>query len=153
MTARATHTLGGLSAGLIVFVVTVLPVLLIGFATASGSFGDLSEVELLFGGLLLAVVVGIVAGWLMIRALDRTAAERRSPLDAWAAFFVGLALFIFLITLIPAIILLGLFPDENQSIDTRVGWIYVVWIGGYAVAALAGALIGRQFLGRGRVAE
>lgn len=150
MTARATHALGGLAAGLAVFVATVAPALVAGSAAASGSLGDLSETELLIGGPVLAAVVAIVAGWLMGRALGRTALEGRSPLDAWSAFLVGLAVFIGLITLIPAIILLGLWPDENQSLARGVGRIYVVWIGGYALAGLVGALIGRSFLGRVR---
>jgi len=149
MTTRPTHHIGGLSAGLIVFVVTMLPVLLIGFAGASGSFGDLAEVDVLLGGFGLAAVIGVFAGWLMGHALDRVDAAGRSRLDAWAAFFIGLALFIFLITLIPAVIVLGLFPDENQPISNRIGWIYFVWVGGYALATLAGAFVGRLFLGRG----
>lgn len=148
MTTRPTHHIGGLGAGLIVFVVTMLPVLLIGFASASGSFGDLAEVDVLLGGFGLAAVIGVVAGWLMGHALDRVDAAGRSGLDAWAAFFIGLALFIFLITLIPAVIVLGLFPDENQPISNRIGWIYVVWVGGYALATFAGAAVAKAFLGR-----
>ena len=93
---------------------------LIAIAGANGSLGDLSQVELLGAGILLAAVISAFAGWAMMHSLRRVDAERRSRLDAWAAFLVGLALFIFLITLVPALILLALMPDENQSLNSQI---------------------------------
>jgi len=147
---ESSHLGGGVGAGAIVLVVTTLPMALIAIAGANGSLGDLSQVELLGAGILLAAVISAFAGWAMMHSLRRVDAERRSRLDAWAAFLVGLALFIFLITLVPALILLALMPDENQSLSSELVGPAAVWFGGYVLAAVAGAAAGRAFFGRGR---
>jgi len=144
------HLGGGIGAGVIVFVVTTMPVALIAIAGANGSLGDLSQVELLGSGILLAAVISGFAGWGMARSLRRADAQRRSQLDAWVAFFVGLALFIFLITLVPALILLALMPDEGQSLSSQIAGPAAVWFGGYVLAAVAGAAAARAFFGRTR---
>jgi hypothetical protein len=145
------HLGAGVGAGVIVLVVTTMPVALIAIAGANGSLGDLSQVELLGAGILLAAVISGFAGYGMMRSLRRAEAQHRSQLDAWAAFFVGLALFIFLITLVPALILLALIPDEGQSLSSQIAGPAAVWFGGYVVAAVAGAATARAFFGRGRM--
>ena len=147
---ESSHLGGGVGAGVIVFVVTTMPLALIAIAGANGSLGDLSQVELLGAAIFLAAVISGLAGWGMTRSLRRADTERRSHLDAWAAFFVGLALFVFLITLVPALILLALFPDEGQSLSSQIAGPAAVWFGGYVLAAAAGAAAGRAFFGRKR---
>ena len=146
---ESSHVGGGVGAGVIVFVVTTMPLALIAIAGANGSLGDLSQIELLGAGILLTVAISGFAGWGMTRSLRRADAQRRSHLDAWAAFFVGLALFIFLITLVPGLILLSLMPDEGQALSSQIVGPAAVWFGGYVLAAVAGAAAGRAFFGRG----
>jgi hypothetical protein len=148
MTTGESHVGGGIGAGTIVFLITMLPAMLIAIAGANGSLGDLSQVELIGPSIVLAILIAGFAGWSMERSLRRADTEHRSPVDAWAAFFVGLALFVFLITLVPALILLALFPDEGQSLDASIAGLGAVWIGGYILAAAAATAAARAFFER-----
>lgn len=136
-------------AGLIVLVVLALPAIGIWLAGSNGSLGDLGEIELLGVGLAIAVAAAAAAGMLMGRALDLVAAAPAAGrLDAWAAFFVAVAVLGSTVTLLPAITLVLLLPDENSPLGSRVHWIAVVWVLGGAVVAALSLLAGRAVLRR-----
>jgi hypothetical protein len=122
---------------------------LITWAGTSGAVGNLSEVGFAGVGLLVAIVVAAFAGYLVAGAFRLVDDDPgRGALDVWAAYFIGLSLFILLLTLVP-VIQMEILPDENRPISDRLMLIELVWIVGHVVAASAGALAGRWFLRRG----
>ena len=116
-------------AGIWVFIVLAAPAILTWWAGDNGSLGDLSELELLTTGLLVAVAASVLAGWLMGRALDIADANPHAGrLDPWAALFVATAVLATVVTLVPATTLVLLLPDEDSPIGARMHWVTLVWI-------------------------
>jgi hypothetical protein len=143
--------LGQIAAGAIVFVVLALPALLFWWAGSNGSLGDLSEIDVLGVGLVVALTAAVVAGWLMGRAFDIASRDPEvGRLDPWAALFVAVIVLSIAVTLVPAFGLVVLLPDENASLGTRFHWLGVIWIGGAALAAAASVWGARRVLVRSR---
>jgi hypothetical protein len=138
-------------AGIWVFVVLAAPAMVTWWAGDNGSLGDLSELELLATGLLLAVAASVLAGWLMGRALDIADAQPHTGrLDPWAALFAATAVLGTVVTLLPATTLVLLLPEEDSPIGARVHWVALVWIAGAAGAAALSIWVGRALLTRHR---
>ena len=148
MTRRA---LSQVAAGLCVLVAMCAPALLLWWAGAEGSIGDLSELELLTTGLIVAGCAAIVAAVLMGRALDIADADPEvGRLDPWAALFVAAAVLGSVVAIVPATTLVLLLPDEDSSIGPRMHWVAVAWVVGAAISAAASLWAGRAVLRRGR---
>lgn len=138
-------------AGIGAFLVDVWPVVLVAWAGTSGSIGDLSPAHLLGVGLTFGVGTGILAGWLMDRALRRAArSPRLRPADAWGAYAFAISLYTVGLVLVPALTIFGLLlTDENVSLQDRFWLLALLWAGGRAAAAAvsvgaAAALLGRE---------
>lgn len=148
MTARA-RRIQAILAGLGAFLVDVWPVLLIAWAGASGSVGDLSEVPTLGIGLTYGILIGVLAGWLMNRALVRASRSPwLRPADAWGAYALAMGLYTLGLTLVPALIYGLLLTDENMSLRGRFWLIALLWIGGHVAAAAISVLAASVLLGR-----
>lgn len=144
----------GIVGAVIVLLVTISPVLLVAWAGASGSVGDLSQVEILPVGVALAVVLAVVAGIATSRAFVRVDADpTRGTLDGWAAFVLGLGAYILILTLVPMVITKMMLPGETESLDDRLVWIGLVYVGGHVLAVVVGVWTGSAFLGRGGDAD
>jgi hypothetical protein len=138
VTASTRRRAAQAAAGGIVFAVVSMPALMIWWAGSNGSLGDLSEIELLGVGLVIALGAGAIAMNLVGRALDLAACDPRvGSRDPWAALFVATIILSITATLVPAIGLLVLLPDENTPLGSRVHWLAAVWLGG---CLLAGAI-------------
>jgi hypothetical protein len=134
----------------IVFIVTISPVLLVAWAGASGSVGDLGQVEILPVGVALAILLAVAAGIATSRAFARVDADpTKGTLDGWAAFVLGLGAYILILTLIPIVITEMMLPGETESFDDRLFWIGLVYVGGHVLAVVVGMWTGSAFLGRG----
>lgn len=139
----------GIIGALVVFLVTISPVLLVAWAGASGSVGDLGQVEVLPVGVALALVVAVVAGAATSRGFARVDADPAcGTLDGWAAFLLGLGAYVLVLTSVPMVITKMMMPGETQSLDDRLGWIGLAYVGGHALAVVVGMWVGGRFLGR-----
>ena len=148
MTDRSVRLQGAL-AGAGVFLADIWVVLLIWWAGASGSVGDLSELDLVGPGLLTAVVIAVACGWLMTVALRRAACSPGlGRLDPWGAYALGLGTYNLLLTAVPGIIYALLLTDENQSLRSRMWAVDLLWAGGHLAAAALSVLAARALLGR-----
>ena len=146
---RRTRLPSGLAAAVGAFLIDVWPVLLVWRAGASGSVGDLSEVRFVGVGLAYSLVLAVVVGLLMTRALELAeAAPGLGRLDPWGAYALGLGVYNLALTAVPAIMYALLLADENQSLRSREWLVYVLWIGGHVGAALLGYAAARGLLGR-----
>lgn len=146
---RRPHVVQGVVAGLGIVVIELWPVILIWRAGASGSVGDLSELNFLWFGLTYSVVFAVGAGFLMGRALTRAAASSRlGRFDPWGAYALGVGVHTLALTALPALMLGILLADENQSIRGRVWLVQLIWIAGHLVAATIAVLAARALLGR-----
>ena len=141
----------GVIAGACVFLVLAAPALVIWWAGDNGSLGDLSELELLVTGLVVAAAASVLTAALMARALDIAEGDPSvGRLDPWAALFVAMGVLGTVITLVPATTLVLLLPEEDRPIGARVHWVALVWVAGGAGAALVSIWAGRAVLVRGR---
>ena len=135
------------AAGSCVFVTAVAPAVAMWFAGREGSIGDLSELELLSTGVVVALCGAVVAGVLMGRALDIAEHDPRiGRLDPWAAVFVATAVLGSVVAIVPASTLLLLLPDEDARIGPKVHWIAGVWVAGAIVASAASIVAARAVL-------
>jgi hypothetical protein len=149
MTSPVGRRVGQLVAGVLVFAVLAAPVLIFRWAGSSGSLGDLSEIEVLGVGLVIAFAASVAAGILMGRAFDIAAQDPDvGRLDPWAALFVGLMLLSVAVTLVPATGLVVLLPDENTPLGARAHWLGLIWVGGSALAASVSVWGARRVLVR-----
>ena len=147
-TSGRRHT--GIVGAVIVLAVTLSPVLIVAWAGASGSVGDLDQVEILPAGVVIAMVTAGVAGFATRRGFARVDADpNRGTLDGWAAFVLGLGAYLIVLTCIPLVITKLMMPGETQSLDDRLGWIGLVYVGGHALAVLLGMWVGGRVLGSG----
>jgi hypothetical protein len=138
------------AAGLCIFVALCAPALVIWWAGTNGSIGDLSELELLTTGLLVAACSAVVAAVLMGQALDIAETDPDvGRLDPWAALFVGTAVLGSVVALVPATTLLLLLPDEGKTIGAKVHWVAAVWVVGAMLSAALSIWAGRTVLRRG----
>ena len=136
------------------FVVLAAPAAVIWRAGDNGSLGDLSELELLTTGLLVAVAAAVVAGALMGQAL---AIADHDPLvgrlDPWAALLAASGVLGTVVTLVPATTLVLVLPEEDTGIGARTHWIVAVWVLGAAGSAAVSVWAGRAVLVRRRRPE
>lgn len=148
MSARA-RRIAAVFAGLGVLAVIVSPLILLWWGGSSGSIGDLREIEFLAPALGVALGVSVLAGYVMERALrlpENDPAMGRN--DPWAAYFVGLAVLSLGLTLIPALGLLILLPDENAPLGSRVTLFELMWVGGTVLVVVLSFVAGRAVLRR-----
>ncbi len=151
MIATSRRLVAQIAAATIGFVVLASPALMIWWAGSNGSLGDLSEIELLGVGLLIALGASLAAGLLMGRAVDVAARDPGvGPLDPWAALFVGVIVLAIAVALIPAVALLVLLPDENTPLGSRAHWLEAIWVGGSLLAGAASIWSARRVLVHGR---
>lgn len=146
MSTRTRWTQAAL-AGLGVLLTTIWPVLVIWWAGASGSLGDLTQMHALGPGLIYVLVLAVLASRLMARALrwvDRQ--PGRAPADAWGAYALALGVYSLALTLVPIPLYLLLLGDENQSLSDRFWLIAAMWVGGNLLAAAGGVSAGRALL-------
>ena len=124
---------------------------MIWWAGDNGSLGDLSELELLATGLVVAAATAVVAGTLMGRALDIAGSDPDvGRLDPWAALVAATGVLGTVVTLVPATTLVLLLPEEDTAIGARVHWVAVVWVVGAVGSAVVSIWAGRAVLVRGR---
>lgn len=146
MTSRKRHLLAAL-AGIAAFLVTIWPVLLIGWAGASGSLGDLSQVASLGIGLVYSLAIALFAAVMVDLAIRRVAATGVRPLgDIWGAFALGLGVYTLALAVVPAVVYVVLLTDEAQSMGERMWLIAGLWTGGHLLAAATGAGAGAALL-------
>jgi hypothetical protein len=139
------------AAGIWVFVVLAAPAVVIWWAGDNGSLGDLSELELLVVGLLVALASSVLAGALMGRALDiADATPQAGRLDPWAALFVATGVLGTVVALVPATTLVLLLPEEDTALGARAHWVALVWVAGAAGSAVVSIWAGRAVLVRRR---
>lgn len=134
------------AAGLGVFVVCVWPVVLIWRAGRSGSVGDVAELRLLGIGLVYSVVLAVLAGRSMHRALTAPRAPGSGRLDPWGAYALGVGVFVLALTAVPAVVWVLLVADEHQSLRSREWRIVAVWVVGHLGAAGLGVAAARTLL-------
>ena len=147
MSTRSVRVQGAL-AGVGVFLADVWPLLLIWWAGASGSVGDLSEIDLIGLGLLYAGAVAATAGWLMVIALRRAAnSAQLGRLDPWGAYAFGVGIYNLALTAVPGLIYGLLLIDENRSLRDRAWLVDLLWVGGHLVAAAVSVIAARWLLG------
>jgi hypothetical protein len=149
---RATsHTVQAGAAGVGVVIVDSWPVLLIWWAGASGSVGDLSEVRLLGVGLSLSVALGVLAAWLVHGALGRAArSSRLVPADVWGAYALALGVYTLALTVASGLMYMLLLTDENESLRSRFWLIVALWVAGRVAAVLLSIGSAAALLGWGR---
>ena len=147
--SRRSLRLQAVLAGIGVFLVDIWPVLLVWRAGASGSVGDLSEVRFLGVGLVFAVLLGVGAGWLMVRALRRAVISPDvGRLDPWGAYALGVGVFNLALTAVPAVMYALFLVDENQSLRSREWLVMLMWVGGQTLAVALAVGAARALLGR-----
>lgn len=138
MSPPATRVVQGVLAGTGVTVMQLWPSIAAWWAGQSGSAGDLSENPILAVGVLWALVLGIMAGRIMVRLLANTPKDPNAGrLDPWAAYALGVGTYGLAITALYAITLGLLLTDENQSLRSREWLVLLGWAAGHVVAALA----------------
>jgi hypothetical protein len=142
------HSVQGFVAGVGVFLVDISPVLLLWWAGASGSVGDLSEVQLLGVGIAYALVIGVAAGRAMTRALDLAAATTSlGRLDPWGAYALGLGVYSLAMTAMPALMYGLLLTDENQTLRSRMWLVGLLWVAGRLLAVFIAWKASKALLG------
>lgn len=147
--SRRSRRLQAVLAGIGVFLVDIWPVLLVWRAGASGSVGDLSEIRFLGVGLVFAVLLGVGAGWLMVRALRRAAVSPDvGRLDPWGAYALGVGVFNLALTAVPALMYALFLADENQSLRSREWLVVMLWVGGQTLTVALAVGAARALLGR-----
>jgi hypothetical protein len=133
--------------------VQLWPSLAAWWAAGSGSAGDLSDAPILAVGLLWALTLGVLAGWTMVRTLDRVAGEREvGRFDPWAAYALGLGTYGLAITAVTAITLVVLLVDENQSLRSREWMVVAGWSAAHLLAAVAAYKVAKKVLSTGNPA-
>ena len=139
----------GVVAGIGVFLVDVWPVLLIWWAGASGSVGDLSELRFLGVGLVWAAVLAVLAARVMMRWLHRAAGSADlGRLDPWGAYALGVGVYNVALTAALALTWGLLLVNENQSLREREWSVVLLWAGGRLASAAVAYASARGLLGR-----
>ena len=149
--STAGRILQGFVAAAGVMAVQLWPSLAAWWAAGSGSAGDLSDAPILAVGLLWALTLGVLAGWTMVRTLDRVAGEREvGRFDPWAAYALGLGTYGLAITAVTAITLVLLLVDENQSLRSREWMVVAGWSAAHLLAAVAAYKVAIKVLPAGK---
>jgi hypothetical protein len=143
---RAVH---GLLAGIGLFLIDVWPLLLIWRAGASGSLGDLSELQFLSIGLVYSVGLAVIAGRMMSAALHRVDGSLQvGRLDPWGAYATGIGVYNLAVAAVMGIMLLLLLNGEGQSLQDRFWLAVLLWIVGHVAAAAVAIAAARALLGK-----
>jgi hypothetical protein len=142
---RAVH---GLFAGIGLFLLDVWPLLLIWRAGASGSLGDLSELQFLSIGLIYSVGLAVIAGRMMSAALQQVDGSLQvGRLDPWGAYATGIGVYNLAVAAVMGIMLL-LLNGEGQSLQDRFWLAVLLWIVGHVAAAAVAIAAARALLGK-----
>jgi hypothetical protein len=145
-TRRAVH---GVLAGIGMFLIDVWPLLLIWQAGASGSLGDLSELQFLGIGLIYSVGLAVIAGRMMSAALQQVdGSPELGRLDPWGAYATGIGVYNLAVTAAMGIMLVLLPYSEDQSFQDRFWLIVLLWIVGHVAAAAVAIAAARALLGQ-----
>jgi hypothetical protein len=143
---RAVH---GLLAGIGLFLLDVWPLLLIWRAGASGSLGDLSELQFLGIGLIYSVGLAVIAGRMMSAALQQVDGSLQiGRLDPWGAYATGIGVYNLAVAAAMGIMLLLLLNGEGQSLQDRFWLAVLLWIIGHVAAAAVAIAAARALLGK-----
>ena len=146
MSTRSRRTQSAL-AGVGVLLATMWPILAIWWAGASGSLGDLSQIQTVAPGFAYGLILAALAAGLMSRALRWVDGHpSRVPGDAWGAYALALGVYSLALTLVPIPLYLLLLGDEGQSLADRFWLIATMWVGGNLLATAAGVGAGRRLL-------
>lgn len=135
----------GVLAGLITFLVTMVPTAAIVYGAQSGSIGSVSTSGF---GVMAAAVLGLIAvgsGHLVRRSYERR--PERRPGDVWTAWFTGFVVMVVGSWFAPFVVLF-VFVDSDHALADRAIEVYLVWT--LAHVAAAGAA---WWLSRDRVAD
>lgn len=133
----------GLLAGLITFVVVMIPTAAIVYGAQAGSVGSVSVPG--FGGVAVAVLgpISIAAG-VVVSSAYRADPNRR-PGEVWSTWFSGFMALVIGSWFVPFLILF-VFVDSDHSLADRMAAVLVVWtVAHLAVAALA-AWVARRLM-------
>lgn len=131
--------LGGLGA----FLVTVWPPVLVAWAAASGSLGDVPAGWVLAIGGACAVLIGAAAGVALARGLAIAGRSReRSVAEVWAGYVLGMGVYVALLTAMPFLVHLLFLAEEGQPLADRFWLTAVLWVVSHLVSAAGGLLAG-----------
>ena len=145
-TRRAIH---GVVAGIGMFLIDVWPLVLIWRAGASGSLGDMSELQFLGAGLVYSFGLAVIVGRMMSAALQRAGGSVQiGRLDPWGAYATGIGVYNLALTAGMGIMLVLLLNGEGQSFQDRFWLVALLWIVGHIAAAVIGIAAARALLGR-----
>lgn len=145
-TRRAIH---GVLAGIGVFLIDVWPLVLIWRAGASGSLGDLSELQFLGAGLVYSFGLAVIVGRMMSGALQQVdGSVQIGRLDPWGAYATGIGVYNLALTAGMGIMLLLLLNGEGQSFQDRFWFVALLWIVGHIAAAVVAIAAAQALLGR-----
>jgi len=145
-TRRAIH---GVLAGTGMFLIDVWPLVLIWRAGASGSLGDLSELQFLGAGLAYSFGIAVIAGRMMSAALWRVdGSVQIGRLDPWGAYATGIGMYNLALSAGMGIMLLLLLNGEGQSFQDRFWLVVLLWIVGHVAAAAVAIAAARALLGK-----
>ncbi len=145
-TRRAIH---GVLAGTGMFLIDVWPLVLIWRAGASGSLGDLSELQFLGAGLVYSFGLAVIVGRMMSGALQQVdGSVQIGRLDPWGAYATGIGVYNLALTAGMGIMLLLLLNGEGQSFQDRFWLVALLWIVGHIAAAVVAIAAAQALLGR-----
>lgn len=145
-TRRAIH---GVLAGTGMFLIDVWPLVLIWRAGASGSLGDLSELQFLGAGLVYSFALAVIVGRMMSAALQQVdGSVQIGRLDPWGAYATGIGVYNLALTAGMGIMLLLLLNGEGQSFQDRFWLVALLWIVGHIAAAVVAIAAAQALLGR-----
>ena len=145
---RTRRVIHGVLAGIGVFLIDVWPLVLIWRAGASGSLGDLSELQFLGAGLVYSVGLAVMAGRMMSAALRRVGGSVQiGRLDPWGAYATGIGVYNLALSAGMGIMLVLLLNGEGQSFQDRFWLVALLWIAGHIAAAVMGIAAARALLG------
>jgi hypothetical protein len=114
----------GILAGIVTFVVGMLPTLGILWSASTGSIGTVSSPG--FGAVAVIVIgaISIGSGYLVTRAYAKQ--PDRRPGDVWSTWYGGFVAFVLGTWISPFLVLL-IFVDSDQALSDRLPIVLGVW--------------------------
>ena len=146
MTSRRSAGWQGILAGIITFLVIVIPTAAIVYGAQVGSIGSVSVPG--FGGIasLVLALIAAVAGGMVYRAY-RFDPERR-PGDVWSRWFTGFVALVVGSWFVPFVVLF-VFVDSDHALADRMPAVMLVWTVGHVAVAVVAWRMMRDLLPRG----